>query len=339
MRALRLSFVSASTGLLAVVLTSCGQKPSNAAASSPPEPKGPEAVSCLGRIVPGQRIMTVSAPDQSIVKELRVQRGSAVRRGDVVAVLRDYDQAMAALREAESEVAVAASAVEQAKAGERPAAVAAQDAAIARQEIILQDADRGLARKRPLLQQGDISSEELDRAQLSVNTSREALRRERQLRESLLQVREVDVLAAEKKLALTVAKKERAQTNLEHYLITAPVSATVLEIHAYPGEAVSSRGIIDLGDTGNMFVEAEVYISDLPRVRVGAPAAITGEGLRGQIGGKVTEILREAGDNSLYPSSALTAADKRVLRVRIRLDSSAAVQHLSNGQVSVRIEP
>jgi HlyD family secretion protein len=327
--------------LLAILCAGCGQRPQGTgvvAASAPPA-KTPEVISCLGRLVPGQRILTISAPAQSIVKELRVQRGSFVRRGDVVAVLRDHDQAMAAVREAESEVAVSASEVEQAKAGERPAAVAAQDAAIARQDMILQDAERSLARKTSLSRKGDISSEELDRAQLAVNTAREALKRERQVRESLLQVRDVDVAAAEKKLARAVAKKERAQSELERYLILAPVSATVLEVHTYPGEAISSRGIADLGDTGNMFVEAEVYLTDVPRVRIGAPALITGEAVRGTLHGVVAEILREAGDSSLYPTSALTAADKRILRVRIRLDRSGAVQHLSNSQVSVRIEP
>lgn len=327
--------------LLAILCASCGQRPqgSSAVAAASAPPPLPTVISCLGRIVPGQRIVTVSAPVASIVKELRVKRGSTVRQGEVIAVLRDYDQALAALREAESEIAVAQSEVDQARAGERPAAVAAQDAAIARQDVILQDAERSLARRKTLAQQGDISSEDLDRAQLAVNTAREALRRERQVRESLLQVRDVDVAAAEKKLARAATRRDHAQAELDRYLITSPATATVLEVRAYPGEAVTDRGIVDLGDTRNMFVEAEVYLTDVPRVRLGAPATVTGEAIRGPLHGVVAEILREAGDSTVYPTSALTAADKRILRVRIRLDDPAAVHHLSSSQVSVRIEP
>ena len=88
-----------------------------------------------------------------------------------------------------------------------------------------------------------------------------------------------------------------------------------------------------------MFVVAEVYVSDVPRVREGARATITGEGFTGALTGKVEEILRQASNNQLYPTDALTAADKRVLGVRIRLDDGKKVQHLSNSQVSVHIEP
>ncbi|MFN7924163.1 MAG: efflux RND transporter periplasmic adaptor subunit [Bryobacteraceae bacterium] len=324
---------------LLCLLAACSQRQQGAAAASLPEPAKPVAITCLGRIVPGQRILVVSAPPQSIVQELLVQRGSTVQRGDTIARLRDHDEAQAALREAEGEAAVAQSIVEQTKAGERPAALAAQDAAIARQEIILADAEKELNRKNKLAANGDIPSTEIDRARLAVDTAREALRRERQLRESLVQVRDVDVAAAEKRLALAAARKERAQKRLDQQIITAPASGTVLEVNAYPGEAVSAKGILDLGDTSNMFVDAEVYMSDIPRVRLGAPATVSGEALRAPISGQVAEILREAGDSTLFPPSALTAADKRVLRVRIRLADSRAVQQLSNSQVSVRIEP
>ena len=79
-------------------------------------------------------MIKVSAPPQSIVKTLGVQRGSMVRAGQEVAILRDYDVAAAALSQAASEVALAQSSVEQAKAGEKPASVAAQQAAIERQQ-------------------------------------------------------------------------------------------------------------------------------------------------------------------------------------------------------------
>jgi HlyD family secretion protein len=88
-----------------------------------------------------------------------------------------------------------------------------------------------------------------------------------------------------------------------------------------------------------MFVEAEVYVSDLPRVREGAAAAISGLGFTGTVAGRVVEILRQASDNRLYPPDAFSAADKRVIGVRIRLDEPGKLRNLSNSQVSVRIEP
>ena len=302
-------------------------------------PAAPIGVSCLGRITPGDRVIKVSAPPQSIVKTLGVQRGSMVRAGQEVAILRDYDVAAAALSQAASEVALAQSSVEQAKAGEKPASVAAQQAAIERQQSILQNAEKELQRKKDLFHDGLLPGADLEAAQLSVDTARLGLRRENEVLQSLQQVRSQDVEVAEKNLAVARTREEYARAELNRNRITAPSAGTVLEIHAYPGETVTEDGILDLGDTRNMFVEAEVYISDVPRVRVGAPATITGEGFSGSLTGKVVEILRQASGNQLYPTDALTAADKRVLGVRIRLADSTKVQHLSNSQVSVRIEP
>jgi len=115
------------------------------------------------------------------------------------------------------------------------------------------------------------------------------MRRESELLQSLQQVRSEDVQVAQRKLEVAITKERYAATELNRNHITSPASGTVLEIHAYPGETVTSEGILELGDVRNMFVVAEVYISDVPRVRKGARASITGEGLR--------HIDREGGRN------------------------------------------
>lgn len=324
--------------MLLVSLTGCS------APASPPV-KTPEVqlqtlpVTCLGRLLPGERVLRISALPQAIVKQLHVARGERVRAGQLLATLRDYDLAAAALKESESELAVAQSAIAQAKSGDKPAAIAAQQAAVARQEVVLTNAERDFERRRTLLKSGDISAADFDRAQLAVDSARQLLRQERESQQTLAQVRDVDVALAESKRDLAQTKVARAKADLERYRIVSPAAATVLEIHAYPGETVGDAGLMSLGDTDHMFVQAEVYVTDVPRVRREAAARITGEGFSGTLTGRVVEILRETGDNSLYPPTASTAADKRVLRVRIALDDARAVQHLSNSQVSVRIEP
>jgi len=325
-------------GLLSVATTGCGSRaePAVVSAGTAAQPIG---VSCLGRITPGERAIKVSAPPDSIVKELRVRRGSRVVAGQELAVLRNYDIAAAALIEATSEVAVAESEVEQTKAGEKPATIAAQATAAHRQESVLRSAETDLARKKELFGGGLLPKADYEAAELAAETARQDLQRQNELLQSLHQVREEDVRVAEKKLAEAKAKEAYAKSALEQNRVLAPAAGTVLEIHAYPGEPVSQEGLLDLGDLTRMFVDAEVYVSDIPRVREGARATITGEGFTGTLSGKVAETLREATGNQLFPTDALTAADKRVLVVRILLDDASKVQHLSNSQVSVRIEP
>ena len=320
-------------------VSGCSREHGEPAVAASTAPVQPRAISCLGKITPGDRIIKIAAPPQAIVKELLVARGSHVRAGQKIAVLRDYDVAAAALAQARSEVALAESAVSQAKAGDKPAAVAAQQAAIESQQSILRNAESELRRNKDLSRNGLLSTAEVEASQLRVDTARHNIRRETELLQSLQQVRSEDVQVAQRKLELSITKERHATTELNRNQITSPSAGTVLEIHTYPGEAVTSDGILDLGDLGNMFVLAEVYLNDVPRVREGARATITGEGFLGTVTGKVEEVLRQASGNRLYPVDAQTAADKRVLGVRIRLDNSQKVQHLTNSQVSVRIEP
>ena len=86
-----------------------------------------------------------------------------------------------------------------------------------------------------------------------------------------------------------------------------------------------------------MAVEAEVYVSDVGRVAVGAPALVRGDGFSGELSGRVAEIVGQVGSNALYPSDPYSFADRRVVKVRIRLDEAARLCELSNTQVNVKI--
>jgi HlyD family secretion protein len=260
-----------------------------------------------------------------------------VTKGETIALLAGYPAALAALHEAEVQVAVAESSVNQAKAPDKPAAIAAQQSAIARQQTIVQNAESVYERKKLLFDSHLIAAIDFETSELDLKTARESLRRESELLAGLTQVRNADVEVAEAKLAAAVAARDAARAAADQQTIVAPLSATVLQIYSLPGEAPGADGIVDLGDTSHMFVEAEVYATDIRRVHAGAAAEVTGEAFEGVLTGKVTEILREAGFNALFPTDAATASDKRVIRVRIGLDDPAKVQGLSNGQVAVRI--
>lgn len=286
----------------------------------------------------GEGARRIAAPQLAIVSQLKVQRGSRVRTGDIIAVLQEYAPAMAALREAEEQVAVAESTIEQVKAPDKQAAIAAQEAVIARQRFVLRNLETEFNRQKRLFAEKLIPSMDVENAEVRVQTAQEDLRREERVLAGLQQFREVDVALARKKLAAAIAARDRAKVEAEKNLVRAPMNGTVLEIFAREGEAVTAeRGILNLGDTDNMFVEAEVYATDFPRVKEGAAAEITGEAIRGTLRGKVDEILREAGESALFPVDPLTATDKRVIRVRIRLEPNQGVERLSGLQVSVRI--
>jgi len=65
-----------------------------------------------------------------------------------------------------------------------------------------------------------------------------------------------------------------AEARLRRTIIRAPRAGRILRILTYPGEAISD-GILQMGDTRQMYVVAEVYETDVGLVKLGQPATIT----------------------------------------------------------------
>ena len=81
---------------------------------------------------------------------------------------------------------------------------------------------------------------------------------------------------AEAEIAVAKTETSRAQADVEQSTIRAPVTGTVLGIHTRPGEQVGEAGILDMAQTARMFVVAEVFETDIARVRKGSKARIFG---------------------------------------------------------------
>jgi HlyD family secretion protein len=296
-------------------------------------------VSCLGRLLPGGRILQVAAPSRAMIRDLLVRRGQWVEQGEILARLRDHARETALLHQAEKEVAVAVSELDRVRAGEKVGTIEAQQAAVVRQETILRNEDAQYERNRKLFEKRLISGKDIEEAQTRRDTARESLLYEKQHLRSLKDIRKEDLALAASKVEATESARKVAVENVELNLIRAPVSGRVLEIYAFPGEAVPERGLLELGSGRDMLVEAEVYVSDIGRVRVGAPAFISGDGFPGNLKGEVVEIVPMVTRSALMPTDPLAFSDLRIVKVWIRLEDSNPVAHLGNHQVSVTIKP
>lgn len=124
--------------------------------------------------------------------------------------------------------------------------------------------------------------------------------------------------------------------------LRAPMAGTVLDILAREGERPGDSGVLELGQTDFMEVVAEVYETDVSRVRPGQPARITSEhgGFTGELLGQVREIGRQVNRRDVFSADPKDAVDARVVEVRIALDPPASqrVRNLTRMQVLVRID-
>lgn len=294
-------------------------------------------VTCLGRLLPGGRIVHVTAPAGALIGELLVRRSQWVKQGEILARLRDHARQASVVHQAEKQVVVAASELDRVRAGEKT--IEAQQAAVARQEAVLRQEEANYERSRKLNERQVVSARDFEEAQTRRDTARESLLWERKNLGALQEIHQKDLALAGSRIEAAQSARKVAQENVELNLIRAPVSGRVLEIYSFPGEAVPAQGLLDLGSGKDMMVEAEVYVTDIGRVRIGAPAVVTGDAFRESLNGQVIEIVPMVSRSTIIPIDPLAFSDLRVIKVWIRLDRPQAVAQLGNHQVSIAIKP
>jgi HlyD family secretion protein len=312
------------------------------------------------------------------VAQLLVKQGDKVRSGQVVAILDSRDRLLAALEQAKEKVRVAQASLAQVKAGaksgeinaqkatiarleaEQQGEISAQVATVARIEAQLRNAQTEYQRYQSLYQSGAISSSNRDSKGLTLETVQQQLNeakanlnrlkqaKREQLNEAkatlnrIAEVRPVDVQAAQAEVNNAIASVKKAQADLDLAYVRSPRDGRILKIHTWSGEVVGNEGIADLGQTDQMYVVAEVYESDLSKVRLGQRALVTSSSsaFSGESTGIVDEIGWQIRKKDVLNTDPVADVDARVAEVKIRLDAAATskVARFTNSQVTVTIK-
>jgi HlyD family secretion protein len=319
-------------------------------------PSKPSAISSLGRLEPQGEMVKVAPPSalgSSRIARLLVKEGDSVQQDQVIAVLDSFDRAQAAVKQAESQVEVKQSMLEQVKAGSKTGDIEAQKASmmsrkatLARWQNELEIANSDLKRYELLVKDGAASEFQRDSYMLKVKSitgqieqAREEIAQAEGQLNSVSEVRPTDVKVAEAQLQSAIADLERAKADLLLTEVRAPIAGQILKVRAKSGEAVSnSDGVVELGNTKQMYAVAEIYETDIGKVKVGQKATITSEVINGEISGKVERIGLRIAKNDVLGTDPAAKTDVRVIEVRIKLDNSDKVSSLTNLQVKVKIQ-
>ncbi len=339
-----------------------------------------KTVTALGRLEPSGEIIQVSvssSAEGNKIEELLVREGEAVNRGQVIAVLDSRDRAEAALRQAEARVIVAQANLARVKAGaqtgeieaqratiarleaERSNNIAAQNAMVSRMEAELRNAQIEYQRYQQLHSQGAISASEKDNKLLILETAKEQLAeakanlsriytaQQKQIIEAkatldkIAEVRPVDVEVATAEVREAQTAVATAQADLDRAYIKSPQAGTITKILTRPGEVVSSEeGIVRIGQTSQMYAIAEVYESDIGKVKLGQKATVTSSAISEELTGTVEHIGLEIERQEVVNTDPTANIDAKVVEVEVMLDkeSSQKVAGLTNLLVNVRID-
>ena len=156
----------------------------------------------------------------------------------------------------------------------------------------------------------------------------------------IAEIRPVDIQAAQTEVQKAIAAQSRAQTELDRAYIRAPVSGQILKINTRVGEKIGERGILDLARTEEMTAVAEVYQTDINKVKIGQTATISSQAFTGELSGVVDAIGLQVNRQNVFSDRPGENLDRRIIEVKIKLDptDSKRVSGLTNLQVQTTIK-
>ena len=143
------------------------------------------------------------------------------------------------------------------------------------------------------------------------------------------------------RMQVDVAKADlqSAQAELGLATVRSPIDGQVVKIHARRGERVGPDGVVEIGATDDMYAVAEVYETDIGRVRVGQRATVSSPAFPGAIHGTVERIGLKVTRQDVLHTDPAVETDARVVEVKVRLDESRQVSGLTNLETEVIITP
>jgi HlyD family secretion protein len=156
----------------------------------------------------------------------------------------------------------------------------------------------------------------------------------------IAEVRPVDITASKAELKQTVAAEKEAKANFEQAFVKAPKDGVVFKIYTRPGETVSNDGILELGQIKEMVVTAEVYQTNISKIKAGQKVRVVSDSLPSELQGKVDLIGWQIQRQNVINADPSDNIDSRVVEVRVQLDeeSSQKAAKFTNLQVKAIFE-
>ena len=159
----------------------------------------------------------------------------------------------------------------------------------------------------------------------------------------LLEEKQDELVTFEGQRRQALAEKRGIEVDLKDSQLRSPIDGTVLRVYARPGERPGSDGILSVGASDRMEAIAEVYESDIGRIRLGQSASLISEngGFSGKLKAEVLRISPQIRQRDVLSTDPTGDADARIVEVRLALDPADAkrVQQLSGLKVIARFEP
>jgi multidrug efflux pump subunit AcrA (membrane-fusion protein) len=249
-----------------------------------------EIISSEALVFPLQQAI-ITPKITSTIKTFEVQRGSRVRKGELLAVLENADLSAASEQsKGEYEQAQAgyiattgASLPEQIQKAELDAASA--KAAFNAQQTVYDS-------RKTLFDQGALPRRDLDSAEVALAQARSQYQQAAKQLDDLQKIgREQALKSATGQLSAAKGKYLGAQAQLSYTEIRSPIDGVVTDRPLFPGElATANQPLLTVMDTSKLIAKAHIAAAEAARLKVGDPAQIKLPGDENSIEARVTLV-------------------------------------------------
>ncbi len=261
----------------------------------------------------------VSFKVQGRIVDLPVQEGQYVKQGDLLARLDDddyrqqvsMDEATVRMREAELELALAGSRVQEIQAAKQTLIDAQADLELKRAEF---------RRRQALLAEQGVSREDVDSAATQLKRAQATYERVKQTHDQIVEgTRKEEIAVRRANLQLAREALEMSRVKLAYTVLSAPVSGVVLVRQAELGEVVSpGTPVVTIADVDHLWMRGYVNETDLGRIRWGQSATVRTDTYPDKAyQGRVSFISSQA---EFTPKSVETHKERVTLVYRIKVD-------------------
>jgi HlyD family secretion protein len=264
------------------------KKAQEAKAAAASAPKSPFVAVANGKADVEGGVIQVAARTSGVIKEVLVQEGDDVVKGQVLARLEDEqprlqaDSAAADMRQAQAQIPVL--------------------------EVQLSTAKRELTRLQSLVATNFVAGQKIDQAQDAVRQA------------------QASIEAQQAAIGASKAKYNQARYNQELTIIRAPADGRIVRRYANPGAGASTLNVsnmFDLEPKADRIVRAEISESALPFVLIGQTVQLSAEADPTRIiPGRVLRRAAVFGARKLQSDDPTERTDDRVVEVVVATDGA-----------------
>jgi HlyD family secretion protein len=308
--------------LAALLIAKATIHPSPHATPPPPTPNG--IISAAGRVEPISEEVKVGSELPGKLRQVLVDEGDHVHRGQVIAILNNDDYS-ARILSGRAEIEMREAELNRVLNGSRRQERGEALASVREAEAIVANAKAEMLRRESLFRSGDISRSDYERADREYDVAKARHAAAVQHHSFVdADARDEDRARYQASLSLARAQLQEAQALLAKTVIRAPMDGVILRRHLRAGETVSDKAdspIFTMADDSVLRVRVDVDETDVAKVALGQTAWFTADAFGDRkFPGRVVRIGEQLGRKRVRTDEPTERVDTKILETLIQLD-------------------